>query len=69
MPAPVLCALCHDEVDPRDRNAWKQVTVWVGGRKANGACMQSDDPLAWAHGQCISLARSRPGANHGRLAL
>lgn len=56
-PQLATCALCSDPVDPDGPRTWRQVTVWVHGPKANGACMQGTDVLGWAHDTCAQLAR------------
>jgi hypothetical protein len=57
-----VCPFCGEPVNPIDRDAWRQVTVWVGGPKAQGACLQGKNPLAFAHALCIKLAKSRAGS-------
>lgn len=63
----VPCALCGDTVDTGSPHTWRQVTVWVHGPKANGACMQGTEVLAWAHDSCARLARRGIPVGQGAL--
>lgn len=62
-----VCPFCGLTVDTMDPAVWRQITVWVHGPKANGACMQGDDTLAWAHDACCRLERRGISAHQQSL--
>lgn len=63
----VACSLCSEPVRAADPDTWRQVTVWVGGPKANGATLQGTEVLAFAHGSCVRLARCGISPTQGAL--
>lgn len=58
----MACQFCEDQVDPRDKNSYKQVIGWVVNRKGGGqhAVALPSEPIAWAHRDCVDFQKLHP---------
>jgi hypothetical protein len=60
------CFFCGNPVNPFDLGTWKQISSWVKGPKANGACLSENTDL-YAHDPCVRKAKSGQPPEQGTL--